>query len=507
MLGSTKRVVVLVAATAVMTVVLGANSAWAVVRYAAPGGTAADTECQSPSGPYCSIGTAAGGANVVLADEAIILPGAYSDTAGDLDGDTGNPTDHVVQPRAGSVHGVAGEPRPLITLAETVPVPTAHAFHLGLATTLSHVEVESDVSPGALFINGGTAVIQDVIARTSTDNAITCVHGNGILRDSVCTSSGSAAAAVGLSSFSGQTLTSRLRNVTATSTGSGSFGLFYFLASSGPPPPNYTISVKAVIASGTSQDVRARASATGSMTTINLDHSNYDTAVAESVSGGVAAVTPAGSGTADANVTDPPLLAPDGYHQLAGSPTINAGASDASTGSADIDGQLRQIGLAAVDIGADELGIASATALECAPSSVTPGAATACTATVTAAAEVLNGEVDFASDAAGAFGSDGSCTLAVVDPTTSSCEIVYTPTATGPGTHQLTATYGGDGEHDGSQGSDQLAVAALAPPADPGATPVPAGTKKCKKKKKKAKNRSASAAKKKKKCKKRKKRK
>ena len=49
--------------------------AGATTRYAAPGGTASDMVCITPGAPKCSIGAAAGGPDVVAADEAVILPG------------------------------------------------------------------------------------------------------------------------------------------------------------------------------------------------------------------------------------------------------------------------------------------------------------------------------------------------------------------------------------------------------------------------------------------------
>jgi hypothetical protein len=48
-----------------------------------------------------------------------------------------------------------------------------------------------------------------------------------------------------------------------------------------------------------------------------------------------------------------PLLAADGYHQLPGSPTIEAGIATAENGPTDIDGEPRTQG-PALDIGADE---------------------------------------------------------------------------------------------------------------------------------------------------------
>ena len=56
----------------------------------------------------------------------------------------------------------------------------------------------------------------------------------------------------------------------------------------------------------------------------------------------------------DGNQTTEPLLAADGFHQLAGSPTIDAGQTNSvSVGSEDIDGGPRVTGTAP-DIGADE---------------------------------------------------------------------------------------------------------------------------------------------------------
>jgi hypothetical protein len=106
-----------------------------------------------------------------------------------------------------------------------------------------------------------------------------------------------------------------------------------------------------VIASGGSRDVRAEI--LGSIGTrraeVNLDHSNY--ATRQQVPGG--SVTAPGSG---ANQTVSPMLVDDplgDFHQLAGSPTIDAGITDAANGAADFDGQARVQG-ANTDIGADE---------------------------------------------------------------------------------------------------------------------------------------------------------
>jgi hypothetical protein len=426
-------------------------TAGAITRYAAPGGTATPAQCQDPAGPFCSIGAASGGTGVVPADEAVILPGDYSDTAGDLDGDTGNPTDHVVQPTVGSVHGATGGPRPVITLNTDV----FYGAFLLCNTALSDVEIGNSASFADLTTGCAGSVVDRVIARSTRANGITCQHGGGTIRNSACLSSGSGGIGAGASNQNGITATINLRGVTAVSTGSGSYGLNFFFAGTGA---NWTISAKSVIAQGTSADVHARATSNG-VTTINLDHSAYDTATTSTATGGTASVTAAGTGTG--NIIAAPLLAADGYHELSGSPTINAGATDGLSGTTDIDRQLRSIGSAA-DIGADEVGNSVTTTVACAPGSVSLGTGTTCTATVTdplLGNPTPTGSVGFSSDMAGSFGS-GSCALSMVTLGQSSCAMTYTPTALG--SHQITASYSGDGNHDSSQGT--TALTATQPP-------------------------------------------
>jgi len=425
-------------------------AASAVTRYAAPGGTAAPADCQSPTGPFCSIGAAAGGTGVVAGDEAVVTPGTYSEVGGDLDGDTGT-VDNVVEPTAGSVHGAAGQPRPVIVLDSTAGGANSNpygAFFTGI-TNLADLEIDTGAGSTAkanltiVSLTSTTPVVDRVIARSSVANAIVCSQFGGIIRNTACLSSGNGATAVGASSLNGVTNTDNLRGVTAVSTGNNSFGLNYFYAGTGA---NWTVSAKSVIAQGTQNDVLAHATQ-NAVLAINLDHSNFDSVNTQTASGGAATVTPAGTGGPNFNVTVPATLAADGYHEVTGSSTINAGATDGLSGTTDIDGQLRQIGLAAPDIGADEFADPASTTVTCAPDPVIVTTATTCTATVTATAEPVSGTVSFASNAAGSFSST-SCTLAG-GITTKSCQVNYTPTALGP--HQITASYSGDGSHDPGQ--------------------------------------------------------
>jgi hypothetical protein len=83
-----------------------------------------------------------------------------------------------------------------------------------------------------------------------------------------------------------------------------------------------------------------------------LDHSDYVSTLTGTDPQGISAtVSPTGEGTT--NLTAEPLFSRDGYHQLAGSPTVDAGVADPLSGDFDIDGEPRLFG-AATDIGADE---------------------------------------------------------------------------------------------------------------------------------------------------------
>jgi hypothetical protein len=279
----------------------------------------------------------------------------------------------------------------------------------------------------------------------------------------------------------------------------------YFYGTASPPVgPTITVSAKSLIAQGIGQDVLVKSTGQGSTVTMNLDHSDFDTSSAQQISMGVASVTAPGTGGPNFNVTDSPLLAADGYHQLTGSPTINAGATDGSSGAQDIDGQNRSIH--AADIGADELGDPATTEVACSPQAALISETTTCTATVTdqvGGNGTPNGSVSFSSDTGGGtFGSGGACTLVMVVMGQSSCQVTYTPGVVGSGTHLLTGSYSGDTKWDPSQGTTALSVSA--PPTQTGTgigtgpgTTQTTPKKKCKKRKK---HRAAAA----KKCKKRK---
>lgn len=317
---------------------------------------------------------------------------------------------------------------------------------------------------------GGT--VEGVIARSTLSNAFTCAVFKGVLRDTVCLNAGGGIAiGASLSSFAGARPIT-LRNVTAIASGGGSVGADFNFVGAGVVGQ---IEGKSVLVKGEATDVVARAG-TGASTTVTLNRSDYATTATSG--SGTTSVTPAGT---NENITAAPLLAADGYHQLAGSPTVDAGVVDGSSGALDIDDQPRTIGLAP-DIGADEQAHSTSTAVSCAPASLTVGAVatSTCTATVSDTSPggtAPAGIVSFGSSGPGSFSGGGICTLAGVSATQSSCQVTYTATAVGSGAHTITSTYAANGAHEGSQGSTPVAVGAtpttkVKPPPPPPQTSI-----------------------------------
>ena len=94
----------------------------------------------------------------------------------------------------------------------------------------------------------------------------------------------------------------------------------------------------------------------------------------------------------------------------------------------------------------------TSTAAACSPDSVAVGETSTCTATVTdtggGAPSSPGGTVAFATDSQGEFAPAASCSLSPAGAGASSCTVEYVPGAAG--THSITATYGGNAQHDGS---------------------------------------------------------
>ena len=254
------------------------------------------------------------------------------------------------------------------------------------------------------------------------------------------------------------------------------------------------VDAKSIIARGHTVDVLAEGFSkfdppqpnTGANVSITLDHSNYVTTDARTdTGGGTATITPAGSGT---NQTGAVVFAADGYHEVfgSGSMTIDHGAVDAFSGTTDVDGQSRTIGLAP-DIGADELAFPTTTNVSCAPNPLQLGMGpTRCGVTVTDASSpppvrFLAG-VRLGSQLPGTIKS--ACEVLPAGMR-ANCFFLFTPKLAGP--QRVSATFPGDATHDSSQDTDLLRVVLPVGAPAPGPAPViqpPLRRAKCKKKKK-----------------------
>ncbi len=427
-------------------------------RYAAPGGRGSDP-CANPEDP-CTLFKAASveapGTTLASGAEVVLAPGTYS--SGDL-----GPSNQLLIGEGVRVHGVFGGPRPAISLLANGG--GGRVVRVGPGSVLSHLEING-TSERPLLIDGGT--VEGVIVRSSSEfsGMVVCApvgNAEALLRDTACISSAPGATAIGATATGTTTNTVKLRNVTAIATGSESFGLRFRALGRDGQKPTLRVNAIGVIAQGDRRDVVAeglsdtRIPGTGAEASVELANSNYTTVANVTDAGeGSANVTIPGSGS---NIRTRPILAADLVHQLEGSVTINRGATDNLSGSADVDGQRRAIGPSA-DVGADEfVGSSEATtSLSCVPAILQLRSPTVCTAVVSAepgSQTTPTGIISFAGDSEGAFSPGPSCQLGGTG-TTASCTATYTPEAVGR--HRLTASYSGDDLYGDSKAAFELTV-------------------------------------------------
>ena len=294
-------------------------------RYASP--TGSGTSCTSAA--PCALATAVNGAT--SSTEVIVTPGTYNMGATGL----------ANSQSALNVHGVAGQPRPVINSSANTGLELKGSGVKVADLTINHT--------GALFgLNVFTTSITVQRVEVHSTAPIACFLGySGLARDSLCVTGAANGVALDDSWGSDTSVTNgalTLRNITAIATGTTSYGI---RANAGDFA-NIDVNARNVIASGTQADVRATRTANNSDSDIVLNTSNYD--LTQGAGNGVT-ITAAGSGT---NQTAQPVFADTtGYHQALGSPTIDKGATDVSVGATDLDGGARTVGTAP-DIGADE---------------------------------------------------------------------------------------------------------------------------------------------------------
>jgi hypothetical protein len=428
-----------VLAISALAFMIGTAGADAATRFAAPGGSG-----QAPclrSDP-CSLFLAAANEapsseRAQKGDEVIVLPGKYSGEAGDL-----GPDEQVQLPTGVNIYGEPGQTKPVISANRAGWVLVLNGDSIA-----SDLELIAPESWDPLLVLQSTA--QRLVVKTWREEGIACNLGfRSVLRDSVCISHGRKGAGAGqhvhTNSFPMHNRT--LRNVTAIGTGPESSGIRFDISGG-----EIFVNVKSSIAQGTATDVEAIGEEPGGGSTITLEASSYSTAKAVEEDGGIASVTEPGT---NGNITAAPLLAFDGFHQLSGSPTIDKGGVDSSSGPSDIDGSARVIA-AGTDIGADEMQLPTTTAATCSPTTLTFGLESSCTATVQAQdwGPPL-GTIKLS--ALGGLGF-GECDLAQSGPHQSTCEMAFRVMVITPNL-QLIAAYAGDASHAPSQGSTQLAI-------------------------------------------------
>lgn len=323
--------------TAVLTLLallVAPTAAEAAQRYASPTGSGSACTQANP----CTLDTAVEDPSVVDGDEVIVTPGTYS-------------TADVLVTDAITLHGQAGQPRP------TINVSSGSGLNVTDSATVRDLKIQgASVGFFAAYGSAGST-FERLDVSTSGSDAFACMVADAVtIRDSVCWASGAGVTwGVGgnVTASPAGTYAIKLRNVTAVA---AARGIFFNITA---PGVTFDIDAKNVIADGGTFDVWAASFGASASTVITLANSNYATQ-AETPSGGSnATVTDPGTGT---NQTAAPTFVNAGtgdFHQTSSSPTIDAGVTDAFTGTMDLDGDARStegngVCPTAPDIGADE---------------------------------------------------------------------------------------------------------------------------------------------------------
>ncbi|HEX6653005.1 MAG TPA: choice-of-anchor Q domain-containing protein [Thermoleophilaceae bacterium] len=306
----------------------------ATVRFASPSGDDTTSNCTATE-PPCSLRRAV---EMVAGpgDEVVATPGTYNLTA---------------QLNVGQdlyIHGQDGQPRPRVV--STAPIVFTFSKYAGGAR-LSRLQVEA---PGQVL---DTTLLTDfeppsmadhlvVLAGPAGSGSAANMAGGWTLQDSVVHTD--ATNGIAVNTFNGSV---RVANVTAIASDAGGVGLVSDSAVGGICIPPYTVDSHAVnvIARGGAYDLKMSFLCNGSQS-LDISFSNFRRDKVSAAPAG--AHYDDGGGNQDA---EPLFAAPAAldFHELAGSPTIDAGGVTPALGATDLDGEPRVQG-AAPDIGADE---------------------------------------------------------------------------------------------------------------------------------------------------------
>ena len=326
-------------AVAFLTAMLAfAGEADAADRYAEPGGNGPQASC--PQSDPCGILDAVEGPAAQNGDKVLLSPGTYA-LSETLDV-TRQLTIQPADPAAA---------RPVIAA-------TTGGFAVDVSVSqvgLGGVEIRGGGS-GGLHLGGG--IYGQLLVSSPGGPACYLEDSNPSspvtvwLNDSTCLNTGGSPAVAAFADDPGDSVSAQLTNVTAASPELG-FTQYGIYTQAGGSSATIDLIGTNVIALGGGIDARAVLNNTALTSSIDLDHSNFDSS--DSVSGGL--VTAPGTGSPRFNQTVLPQfvdLAGRDLHQAPGSPTIDAGDGNAFLLSdLDIDGDPRKVG-SAPDIGSDE---------------------------------------------------------------------------------------------------------------------------------------------------------
>lgn len=317
----------------------------AATQHAAPGGSATAAAC--PQAAPCALQRAL--AVSVPGEEIVLAPGDYHVDSSAATGCTGARA--AIQPGAVAlhvnnryVHGVAGWPRPRIIGSARACTAVA----VDAAGRLQHVEVHGSNTTqpeGYALLVDGAGVALDVI--TGGANGAVQVRNVAHIYDSVVRSR---ADGVGVLAYFGSN-----HNVAGSSSVLTNVTVLGRVVAASPADTATKVDIQclnSIATGGYRLENRAPASATVQRITMTLNRCLG----AFSTDGGPNEAFDAILGTPPGTLR----LAPDGYHQLPGSNSIDTGLTltDATfLFSPEIDGGPRNVG-AGPDIGADEFGSA-----------------------------------------------------------------------------------------------------------------------------------------------------
>jgi hypothetical protein len=309
----------------------------AAARYASPTSTVASGAC--PQAAPCTLASAVSGA--AAGDDVTLAPGDYSINK------------QLRATVAIDLHGTDGQPAPRLLGAAALDGP--YVVGVSQGGSISHVAISAAADhQAALALNGATGDDLVLSATGSGDanagqQAVVLLGipntaaPDTVLRDSVAWAQGSSMGAVvvqhALSGFTSRSSSSTptvpaaadLVNVTAIATGAGAAAVR--VIHDAP-----TVTLTDVIARGAAQDL------TSANTTTSVSYSDFRPAAASGFSDG------------GQNITADPLFTNAGtgdFHEVSGSPTVDAGALTPQSGAVDPDANPRTIGTAP-DIGAYE---------------------------------------------------------------------------------------------------------------------------------------------------------